>query len=68
MLDPGGGVYDGSDSSHSVRLITCLVSMSMLLGPTAARSGQGFDVIFLGVLGCIQDGNLSSSSGIHLVV
>jgi 3',5'-cyclic-nucleotide phosphodiesterase len=32
----------------------------MLLIPTAAVSGQGFDVIVLGALGGIQDGNLSS--------
>jgi 3',5'-cyclic-nucleotide phosphodiesterase len=32
----------------------------MLLAPTAALSGQGFDVIVLGALGGIQDGNLSS--------
>jgi len=32
----------------------------MLLMPTAAMSGQGFDVIVLGALGGIQDGNLSS--------
>jgi 3',5'-cyclic-nucleotide phosphodiesterase len=34
--------------------------MLMLLGPTAALSGPGFDVIVLGALGGIQDGNLSS--------
>src|ERR687890_1644715 len=44
-----------------MRLIAPLVSMSMLLGPTAALSGPGFDVIVLGALGGIQDGNLSSS-------
>jgi 3',5'-cyclic-nucleotide phosphodiesterase len=43
-----------------MRLIASLVSMSMLLIPTAALSGQGFDVIVLGALGGIQDGNLSS--------
>jgi 3',5'-cyclic-nucleotide phosphodiesterase len=43
-----------------MRLIASLVSMSMLLMPTAAMSGQGFDVIVLGALGGIQDGNLSS--------
>jgi 3',5'-cyclic-nucleotide phosphodiesterase len=32
----------------------------MLLMPTATLSGQGFDVIVLGALGGIQDGNLSS--------
>ena len=32
----------------------------MLLTPTVALSGQGFDVIVLGALGGIQDGNLSS--------
>ena len=43
-----------------MRLIASLVSLSMLLMPTAALSGQGFDVIVLGALGGIQDGNLSS--------
>lgn len=43
-----------------MRLIPSLVSISMLLMPTAAVSGQGFDVIVLGALGGIQDGNLSS--------
>jgi 3',5'-cyclic-nucleotide phosphodiesterase len=43
-----------------MRLIPSLVSMSMLLMPTAALSDQGFDVIVLGALGGIQDGNLSS--------
>jgi 3',5'-cyclic-nucleotide phosphodiesterase len=43
-----------------MRLIASLVSMAMLLMPTAAMSGQGFDVIVLGALGGIQDGNLSS--------
>ncbi len=43
-----------------MRLIASLVSMSMLLMPTAALSDQGFDVIVLGALGGIQDGNLSS--------
>ena len=43
-----------------MRLIASLVSMSMLLMPTVAMSGQGFDVIVLGALGGIQDGNLSS--------
>lgn len=43
-----------------MRLIPSLVSISMLLMPTAALSGQGFDVIVLGALGGIQDGNLSS--------
>jgi len=43
-----------------MRLIASLVSMSMLLIPTAALSGQGFDVIVLGALGGIQDGNLSA--------
>jgi 3',5'-cyclic-nucleotide phosphodiesterase len=43
-----------------MRLIASLVSLSMLLMPTAAMSGQGFDVIVLGALGGIQDGNLSS--------
>jgi len=43
-----------------MRLIPSLVSMSLLLMPTATLSGQGFDVIVLGALGGIQDGNLSS--------
>ncbi|UVF22250.1 3',5'-cyclic-nucleotide phosphodiesterase (plasmid) [Microvirga terrae] len=43
-----------------MRLIVSLVSMSMFLMPTIALSGQGFDVIVLGALGGIQDGNLSS--------
>ena len=43
-----------------MRLIASLVSLSMLLTPTVALSGQGFDVIVLGALGGIQDGNLSS--------
>src|SRR5919107_2487965 len=43
-----------------MRLIASLVSMSMLLMPAAALSEQGFDVIVLGALGGIQDGNLSS--------
>lgn len=43
-----------------MKLIASLVSILMLLMPTAALSGQGFDVIVLGALGGIQDGNLSS--------
>jgi 3',5'-cyclic-nucleotide phosphodiesterase len=43
-----------------MKLIALLVSMSMFLMPTIALSGQGFDVIVLGALGGIQDGNLSS--------
>ncbi|WP_114185135.1 MBL fold metallo-hydrolase [Microvirga aerophila] len=43
-----------------MRLIPSLVSMSLLLMPTTALSDQGFDVIALGALGGIQDGNLSS--------
>jgi len=43
-----------------MRLLPSLVSMVMLLMPAAALSGQGFDVIVLGALGGIQDGNLSS--------
>ena len=43
-----------------MRLIASLVSLSMLLMPTVVLSGQGFDVIVLGALGGIQDGNLSS--------
>jgi 3',5'-cyclic-nucleotide phosphodiesterase len=43
-----------------MKLIALVVSMSMFLMPTAALSGQGFDVIVLGALGGIQDGNLSS--------
>jgi 3',5'-cyclic-nucleotide phosphodiesterase len=43
-----------------MRLTASLVSLSMLLMPTIALSGQGFDVIVLGALGGIQDGNLSS--------
>jgi 3',5'-cyclic-nucleotide phosphodiesterase len=43
-----------------MRLIPSLVSTSLLLMPTAAVSGQGFDVIVLGALGGIHDGNLSS--------
>ena len=43
-----------------MRLIASRVSLSMLLTPTFALSGQGFDVIVLGALGGIQDGNLSS--------
>ena len=43
-----------------MRLIASLVSLSMLLMPAASLSGQGFDVIVLGALGGIQDGNLSS--------
>jgi 3',5'-cyclic-nucleotide phosphodiesterase len=34
-----------------MRQITSLVSMSMLLMPTPAMPGQGFDVIVLGALG-----------------
>jgi 3',5'-cyclic-nucleotide phosphodiesterase len=43
-----------------MKLIPSLVSISMLLMPTAALAEQGFDVIVLGALGGIQDGNLSS--------
>src|SRR3954447_26488080 len=43
-----------------MRPIASLVSASMLLMPTAALADQGFDVIVLGALGGIQDGNLSS--------
>jgi 3',5'-cyclic-nucleotide phosphodiesterase len=43
-----------------MKLIASLVSMSMFLMPTVALSGPGFDVIVLGALGGIQDGNLSS--------
>ena len=43
-----------------MKLIASIVSMSMFLMSTIALSGQGFDVIVLGALGGIQDGNLSS--------
>jgi 3',5'-cyclic-nucleotide phosphodiesterase len=43
-----------------MKLIASLVSLSMFLLPTVALSGPGFDVIVLGALGGIQDGNLSS--------
>ena len=43
-----------------MRLAASLVSISMLLMPAVALAGQGFDVIVLGALGGIQDGNLSS--------
>lgn len=43
-----------------MRRIASIVSLSMLLSPTIALAGQGFDVIVLGALGGIQDGNLSS--------
>ena len=43
-----------------MRLIASLVSLSILLGPTDVLAGPGFDVIVLGALGGIQDGNLSS--------
>jgi 3',5'-cyclic-nucleotide phosphodiesterase len=43
-----------------MRLTALLVSLSMLLVPTVALSEQGFDVVVLGALGGIQDGNLSS--------
>ena len=45
-----------------MRPIASLVSMSMLLMPSVALSGQGFDVIVLGALGGIQDGNLAPIS------
>ena len=44
----------------SMKLIASLVSMSISLGSTAALSSPGFDVIVLGALGGIQDGNLTS--------
>jgi 3',5'-cyclic-nucleotide phosphodiesterase len=43
-----------------MRLIPSIVSLSLLLMPTAVLADQGFDVIVLGALGGIQDGNLSS--------
>jgi 3',5'-cyclic-nucleotide phosphodiesterase len=43
-----------------MRLTASLVSLSMLLVPNVALSEQGFDVVVLGALGGIQDGNLSS--------
>src|SRR5215212_2747797 len=43
-----------------MRLTPSLVLVSMLLMPTAVLSNEGFDVIVLGALGGIQDGNLSS--------
>jgi 3',5'-cyclic-nucleotide phosphodiesterase len=43
-----------------MKLIASVVLMSMFLMPSIALSGQGFDVIVLGALGGIQDGNLSS--------
>jgi 3',5'-cyclic-nucleotide phosphodiesterase len=43
-----------------MKLIASLVPLSMFLLPTVALSGPGFDVIVLGALGGIQDGNLSS--------
>ena len=42
-----------------MRLIASLVYFNILT-PTVALSGQGFDVIVLGALGGIEDGNLSS--------
>jgi 3',5'-cyclic-nucleotide phosphodiesterase len=47
-----------------MKLIASLVSVSMLLTPAAALSEQGFDVVVLGALGGIQDGNLSSTLAI----
>ena len=44
-----------------MRLIASLVSLSMLLMPTVALSGQGFDVIVLGALGGVRDHNVRSS-------
>jgi 3',5'-cyclic-nucleotide phosphodiesterase len=43
-----------------MKLIPSLISVSMLLMPTVALADRGFDVIVLGALGGIQDGNLSS--------
>lgn len=43
-----------------MRLVASLVSFSTLLMPTVALSDQGFNVVVLGALGGIQDGNLSS--------
>jgi glyoxylase-like metal-dependent hydrolase (beta-lactamase superfamily II) len=40
--------------------IASLVSLALLLAPAAAAAEEGFDVIVLGALGGIQDGNLSS--------
>ena len=51
-----------------MRLIASLVSLSMLLMPAASLSGQGFDVIVLGALGGIQDGNLSSYPSGHMEI
>src|SRR5829696_2051215 len=43
-----------------MRLAASLTSLSMFLTPIAAASSEGFDVVVLGALGGIQDGNLSS--------
>ncbi len=43
-----------------MRLAGTLLCAGMLLLPEAAMAGDGFDVIVLGALGGIQDGNLSS--------
>ncbi|MET0742369.1 MAG: 3',5'-cyclic-nucleotide phosphodiesterase [Microvirga sp.] len=37
-----------------------VLCVGLLLSPAAARAGEGFDVIVLGALGGLQDGNLSS--------
>ena len=43
-----------------MRLTASLISLSMLLTPTVAFADGGFEVIVLGALGGIQEGNLSS--------
>ena len=43
-----------------MRLTASLVSLSLLLTPTVAFADGGFEVIVLGALGGIQEGNLSS--------
>ncbi|MBZ6078974.1 MBL fold metallo-hydrolase [Microvirga puerhi] len=48
------------NDGNTMRPTALLVLISTLLIPAAALSGQGFDVVVLGALGGIQDGNLSS--------
>jgi 3',5'-cyclic-nucleotide phosphodiesterase len=43
-----------------MRLTAAIMSLAALLSPTVALSEQGFDIVVLGALGGIQDGNLSS--------
>ena len=50
----------GAARVERMRWVETFLCLGMLMSPAAALSRDGFDVIVLGALGGIQDGNLSS--------